>query len=172
MRDSIFETIVGIAVIAIAGFFLMFSLRSTEKGGSGDSYELIAEFMGGVQGVNPGTDVRLKGVKVGVVTDVELNMERLVPVVTFTVANGIKLDEDTIARLTSDGLLGGTHIQLSPGGSDVFLEPGDEIYYTRGNIDFGTVLSEFATGIDGRLKDVAESVDRLGAKVRIEADQE
>ena len=64
MRDSIFETIVGIAVIAIAGFFLMFSLRSTEKGGSGDSYELIAEFMGGVQGVNPGTDVRLKGVKV------------------------------------------------------------------------------------------------------------
>ena len=169
MRDSIFETIVGVAVIAAAALFFMFSLKSADQGASSDSIELTAEFLGGVQGVNPGTDVRIKGVKVGVVTDVELDKERLAPVVTLSVDNEIQLDEDTIARLASDGLLGGVHISLSPGGSDIWLEDGDEILYTRGNIDLGTVLSEFATGLDKRLEDVATGIDRLRAAVKIES---
>lgn len=168
MRDSIFETIVGLAVIAAAAFFLMFSLRAAEQGASANSYELTAEFLGGVQGVNAGTDVRVKGVKVGVVTAVELDKERLAPRVTMSVDKGIQLDEDTIARLSSDGLLGGVHIALSPGGSDVMLEEGDEILYTRGNIDLGTVLGEFATGVDGRLEDIADGLVRLREAVRIE----
>ena len=161
MRESTFETIVGVVVLAIAAFFLMFSLQSTEQGGRGDSYELTAKFTSGVNGITPGTDVRMFGVKVGVVTDVTLDKEQLIPVVTLTVENGIELDEDTIAKVASDGFLGGAHIQLDPGGGYDMIAPGGEILDTRGSLDLGALLGEFATGINTRLTDISDELRNL-----------
>ncbi|ACT59590.1 MlaD family protein [Hirschia baltica] len=158
MRDSLFETIVGIAVVAAAGVFLWFSLQQSEKTAGNGSYELTAQFTGPINGVLQGTDVRLMGVKVGVVTDVELDKARLVPKITMNVAEGIELDEDTTAKIASDGFLSGPHIALLPGSGLAMLEPGDEILYTSGSVELGPLLTEFATSLDGRLKNIAEAI--------------
>lgn len=158
MRDSMFETIVGIAVVAVAGIFLWFSLQQTEKAGGNGSYELSAQFTGPINGISQGTDVRLMGVKVGVVTSVELDKARLVPQITLSVAEGIELDEDTTAKISSDGFLAGPHIALLPGGGFDMLQPGDEILYTSGSVELGPLLTEFATSLDGRLKNIADAI--------------
>ncbi len=158
MRDSIFETIIGAAVVVVAVTFLWFSLQRAEAGGGSGSYELKAQFTGPINGVTPGTDVRLMGVKVGVVTDVTLDKQRLVPVVSLSVENGIELDEDTTAKIASDGFLSGPHLALLPGGGFDMLQPGDEILYTSGSVELGPLLTEFATTIDGRLKDISEAI--------------
>ena len=127
MRDSLFETIVGLGVVLVAAFFLFFSLNSADRGAGGDSYELTARFTGAVNGLATGTDVRLQGVKVGVVTGIELDTTLLAPLVTLNVQKGVELDEDTIARIASDGFLNGPHIALVPGSAEDMLQPGDEI---------------------------------------------
>ena len=72
MRESLFETLVGLAVIVVAGFFLVFSLSQQSGASTGDNYTLVGKF-GRADGVGPGTDVRIAGVKVGAVTSVDVD---------------------------------------------------------------------------------------------------
>lgn len=158
MRDSIFETIIGIAVVAVAAAFFWFSVQQSEQKAGGGNYVLKAQFTGAVNGVSPGIDVRLMGVKVGAVKSVTLDKERLVPIIEFTVENGIELDDQTTAKITSDGFLSGPHLALLPGGGYDMLKAGDEVLYTSGSVELGPLLTEFATRLDGRLEDIAEAI--------------
>jgi len=163
MRDSLFETLVGLGVVVTAVVFLMFSLNSADRGGASDSYSLTARFTGAVNGLATGTDVRLQGVKVGVVTDIELDKKLLAPVVMLSVERDVELDEDTIARIASDGFLNGPHISLVPGSADEMLQPGDEIQYTSGSVELGPLLTEFAQTIDRRLQGIEREIGKVAS---------
>jgi len=75
-RAGIFETIIGVVVVAVAAAFLYYAYnlsgRDIERGG----YALTAVF-GKVDGVAVGAEVRIAGVKVGAVTGNELNNANL-----------------------------------------------------------------------------------------------
>ena len=56
--------------------------------------------------------------------------------------NDVPLPEDTSAKITSEGLLGGSYIALTPGGSETMLEEGDEIMFAQGSIDLIGLVSQ------------------------------
>jgi phospholipid/cholesterol/gamma-HCH transport system substrate-binding protein len=52
----------------------------------------------------------------------------------------IKLPADSTAKITSDGLLGGAHVAIEPGGALTDLKAGGEIPNTQGAVDiFGLI---------------------------------
>jgi phospholipid/cholesterol/gamma-HCH transport system substrate-binding protein len=52
----------------------------------------------------------------------------------------VKLPSDSTAKITSDGLLGGVHVAIAPGGAADNLKPGGEIENTQGAVDlFGLI---------------------------------
>ncbi|MEZ5936659.1 MAG: MlaD family protein [Hyphomonadaceae bacterium] len=157
MRESLFESLVGVVVVAVAAFFLAFSLDQRSEGAPRDSYTLTAVF-NRVDGINVGSDVRLAGTKVGVVTDIQLNPTSFKALVTFTLPNSVtiggetkplRLPDDSSAQILSDGLLGGAYVALLPGGSPDDLEPGGQVEYTNGAVNLLDVLSAFAQGSGG-----------------------
>ncbi|MEX1148355.1 MAG: outer membrane lipid asymmetry maintenance protein MlaD [Sphingomonadales bacterium] len=144
MRHNLVETLMGAVVLLAAGLFVAFAYSKadmrTVKG-----YELTARF-DRIDGLNVGTDVRLSGIKVGTVVGQELDPQSYFAIVRFTVDNAVRVPDDTMAKITSDGLLGGSYLALDPGFSEEMLSPGDEIYETQGAIDLLTLLSRFAGG--------------------------
>ena len=66
----------------------------------------------------------------------------------MSVDKEVKLPEDTFAKITSEGLLGGNYLVLDPGGSDVFLEDGDEIEETQGAVDLLGLIDKFGGDSD------------------------
>ncbi|MEO1101959.1 MAG: MlaD family protein [Pseudomonadota bacterium] len=151
MRESIFETLIGLVVVSVAGVFLWFALASGGDNTAGnDKYELTARF-NNVSGVARGSDVRLAGVKVGVVQAIEADYERAEGVLTLTVDQALELADDTSARISTDGLLGGAYVSLEQGGGfDVIPRDGTgEIVYTRGSVDLLTLFASFASGSGG-----------------------
>ena len=56
------------------------------------------------------------------------------------------LTEDVIASIKTAGLIGDKYIKLSPGGSDVILEPGDTIIETESVLDVEEIISKYAFG--------------------------
>jgi phospholipid/cholesterol/gamma-HCH transport system substrate-binding protein len=143
MRESLFETLVGFAVVAVAGIFLVFSLQQRSEAAPRNSYVLTAKF-NKVDGISPGSDVRMAGVKVGAVTDIKLDPKSYKADVTFTMKNGIQVPDDSTAQIVSDGLLGGAYVGIMVGGSFDYVKPGGQIEFTRGSVDLLTVLSEVA----------------------------
>lgn len=140
------ETILGaiVAVVAV-GFFAFAASQAGQSTGSG--YELTARFHR-VDGVAVGSDVRVAGVKVGVVRAVALDPETFLAKLDFVIDRSVEVPDDSTARIASDGLLGGAYVAIEPGAGDA-LAAGGEIINTQGSIDLLTVLAQAARGMGG-----------------------
>ena len=129
MKRSILETILGGVVIVVAAGFLIFALQATEVGAV-NGITLKARFLK-LGGLEVGSDVRISGVKVGTVTDRQLDTDSFEAIILFTVNTGVRIPTDTQAVVTSEGLLGNKYLRLIPGTAKEFLNGGSEISLTR-----------------------------------------
>jgi phospholipid/cholesterol/gamma-HCH transport system substrate-binding protein len=141
MRRNLIETILGGVVLVVAAFFLIFaynnaSLRSVQ----GNDY--VARF-NRIDGVNPGGEVRLSGIKVGTVKSMAIDPKDFAAVVHLTVDRSVALPADSSAEVASDGLLGGKYLSLVPGGDQKTIPPGGEIRYTQGPINLEQMIGQF-----------------------------
>jgi phospholipid/cholesterol/gamma-HCH transport system substrate-binding protein len=141
------ETILGAAVAVVAVGFFAFAAAQAGQSGNAAGYDLVARFQR-VDGIAVGSDVRVSGVKVGVVRSVELDPETYMARLTLTVSNGVQVLDDSTARIASDGLLGGAYVAIEPAGMDA-LPPGGEIPNTQGSVDLLTLFASFARGQGG-----------------------
>lgn len=142
MRASWAETIMGFAVLACAALMLTYALGVSGLKHSSGTYELTARF-GEAGGIQPGAKVTVSGVKVGSVTDVTIDPKTYLAVMHLSVAQDVKLPSDSTAKITSDGLLGGAHIALTPGGAEDDLKAGGEISNTQGAVDLFGLIGQF-----------------------------
>ncbi len=140
MKDSLVETLVGAAVLVVATMFVIYGYSVTESDSS-DGYVLSAQF-DRVDGLTIGSDVRMSGIKIGTVTALDLDRQSYYANAEFSIGAGIELPDDTSAKITSEGLLGGNYVSLSPGGSEDMLTAGDEILYTQGSVDLIGLVSQ------------------------------
>lgn len=139
--SSKIETLVGAAVISLALGFFFYASKTAGVGGSvSGGYKVIAEF-DNAEGINVGTDVRLAGIKIGTVTGQSLNAENYMARVEMTLDPQISLSDDTAAKVTSEGLLGGKFIAMEPGGSDTKLAEGSMMTLTQGAVDIWSLIS-------------------------------
>lgn len=148
MRESLFETLIGIAVVAVAGFFLVFSLSQRSDASTGDSYELTAKF-DRADGIAPGTDVRVAGVKVGTVKSVTLDQQTYRAEAVLAIRNGVQVPEESAAQVQSDSLLGGSYIHLQISGMPDYMQPGSKFEYTSGSRDIVGLLLDAVSGMGG-----------------------
>ncbi len=146
MKDNLVETLVGATVLVIATLVVLYGY-SVSEADSGDGYVLSAQF-DRVDGLTVGSDVRMSGIKVGTITALTLDTESYYANAKFMITSDVELPEDTSAKVTSEGLLGGNYVSLSPGGSEDMLTEGDEILYTQGSVDLISLVSQalFSTG--------------------------
>ncbi len=133
MDNSFVETLVGGIVIAIAAAFLAYGYSVSDVGRV-SGIEVTAEF-DRVDGLATGSDVRMSGIKIGTVTAQSLNTNNYYAVVTLNLTDEVQLPTDSSAKITSEGLLGGNYVSITPGGSEEMLTNGDEIQFTQGSID-------------------------------------
>lgn len=138
------ETLLGAAVAAVAVGFFAFAAAQAGQNTTGGGYDLKASFQR-VDGVGVGSDVRISGVKVGVVRSVALDPATYNAVLTLTVNNGIEVLDDSTARIATDGLLGGGYVAIEPAGMDP-LPAGGEIPNTQGSIDLLAMFANMGRG--------------------------
>ena len=148
MANSAAETIIGAGVLAVAAGFLVYASQTTDVSVGGGAYELVANFRK-ADGVGVGGDVRLSGVKIGSVRDVSLNQETYQATVVMSVRADVQIPEDSSATVAMDGLLGGAHVAIQPGGAEFMLEPGDEFQFTQGSVNLLDLVGRVVTGGDG-----------------------
>ncbi len=110
-----------------------------------DSYTVNAYFSS-VAGLKQGAVIEMAGVEIGTVDSVSLDMERLLAKVVLRFRGEVILAEDVIASVKTSGIIGDKYITLSPGGSEVRLNPGDTIFNTESAIDIESLVSKYIFG--------------------------
>lgn len=146
MAHNITEVLTGAGVLVVAAGFLAYA---GQVGGVGVGNTGLAPYSASfrsAEGIGIGTDVRLAGVKVGSVTDMRLDPATFRAETRFTVQNDVELPDDSAVVIASEGLLGGSFVEILPGGSPFNLEPGSEIEDTQSSISIVQLLLKFVSG--------------------------
>jgi len=110
-----------------------------------DSYSLYGRFES-IDGLKKGADIEIAGVRVGKVTNISLDPEGQIAVVTMKIQNDVELTDDVIASIKTAGLIGDKYIKLSPGGSDLVLKDGETITETESAVDLEELISKYVFG--------------------------
>jgi len=145
MAENTTEVVIGGSVLAIAAGFLIYAAQATGFQTKGEQYTLLASFRS-AEGISVGTDVRLAGVKVGTVTDLELNPQTYRADATVTLKDNVLVPDDSSISISSEGLLGGNFVEIVPGGSPFNFEAGAEVEDTQGAVSLISLLLKFVSG--------------------------
>jgi len=133
-RSSIIETLVGFIVLVVAGGFAAYAYGRGDFEITQGGYRVNGNF-GRVDGVGVGADVRIAGVKVGSVARQSLDPETYEAKVEMIINENVKIPTDSVAKVTMDGLLGGSYVAIEPGAEFEYMEAGGSFLYTQGSVD-------------------------------------
>ena len=140
MSRNTIETVMGAVVLIVAGVFLWMAYAVTNIQ-SLDGTMISAEF-GGIGGLNVGDDVRISGIKIGKVTETDLNPKTFGATVTLSIDPSISLPTDSAARIAASSLLGGNHVEILPGFEEDMITSGGMIYDTRDPVNLTDLLGK------------------------------
>ena len=108
-----------------------------------DSYPLKARFTNLGQ-LRTSAPVKIGGVMVGNVADIQLDPAKFDSVVTLDIDDRYNdLPADTSAGILTGGLLGESYVGLQPGGDPEALKPGDEIAFTTPAVDLIQMVGKY-----------------------------
>jgi phospholipid/cholesterol/gamma-HCH transport system substrate-binding protein len=146
MKKYTQETVVGIFVVI---GFLAIAYMTVKLGNIGflgeNSYTLYAKF-NKVTGLRVGNPVTMLGLNIGRVQSFKLDQADQLVVVDFEIDRGIKIYDDAIASIKTEGLIGDKFVSIDPGGGGDLLKSGGTITDTESPTDIMDLVSKYAFG--------------------------
>ncbi len=145
MTTRFMEIAVGVFVVigGAALFVLTMNVSNFGSGFSKESYYLTAYFEN-IGGLKVRSAITVSGVRIGQVSDIVFDTERLQAKVTLRVdMDHNYFTSDTAASIYTAGLLGEQYIALEPGAEDDTLSDGDEVEFTQSAVVLEEIISKF-----------------------------
>jgi phospholipid/cholesterol/gamma-HCH transport system substrate-binding protein len=140
MSRNAVETVMGALVLVVAALFLFFAY-TTSQIASVRGYSILAKFSN-AGGLKDGGDVRISGIKVGSVTKETLDPQTFQALVQMSIDPSIKLSTDSVAQITSSGLLGDNFIAIEPGNEDEVIPPGGTLTHTQAAMSLENLIGQ------------------------------
>ncbi|MFO1129775.1 MAG: MlaD family protein [Rickettsiales bacterium] len=144
MKDDIFEAILGVIIIIFCILVLFFFNNKYQSNNInlGNKINIVAEF-NNVEGILVGSEIKISGVKVGIIKDINLNKDNFKVTLTLELFNNFKIPNDSTAAIRTGNLAGGKYIEIIIGSEEEYLKEGDLIPFTQSSIIFEDILSKF-----------------------------
>ena len=141
MKRNTIETVIGAVVLVVAGIFMAFAYVSADLNTRG-GYTVTANF-NKVAGLAVGGDVRMSGIKIGSIVSQELDPKSFLAKVTMNIRDDVELPADSAAAISNESLLGGSFLEIIPGGDPDIIKNGGAIEYTQDPVDIVQLLGKF-----------------------------
>ncbi|MEC7876012.1 MAG: outer membrane lipid asymmetry maintenance protein MlaD [Pseudomonadota bacterium] len=137
------EILVGIFLLIGIIAITFLALRMGDFGLlNSQQYKIKAEFTS-ASGLKKGAHVEIAGVPVGKVTEIMFNPETYLAEVYIALENNIQIPDDSIASIRTAGIIGDKFLKISPGGSNMIIEPNMTITETEPSINLEELISKY-----------------------------
>jgi phospholipid/cholesterol/gamma-HCH transport system substrate-binding protein len=101
--------------------------------------------------------VRISGIKVGSIESATLDPKTFQAIVKLSIEKTVQLPVDSVATITSSGLLGDKFLQLVPGADDKIIEPGGRIRFTQPPVNLEALLGQYVFSTSSTSKPAADA---------------
>jgi phospholipid/cholesterol/gamma-HCH transport system substrate-binding protein len=146
MKKINFDLIVGLFVVMGFMSFVYVSLQLGEFSvfSTGKTYSVQADFEN-VSGLKRGALIEMSGVSIGKIEAIRLAEDDRARVV-LQLDSKIKITDDAIASVKTQGIIGDKYVKITPGGSDDLLADGGWITETESAVDIEDLVSKYIFG--------------------------
>ena len=110
-----------------------------------NAYSLFARFTT-VSGLRVGSPVNMLGIEVGRVGRLTMDQKDRKAAVEVQIKQGIRVYDDAIATIKTEGLIGDSYLGIDPGGGGELLKPGGTITETQPALDIADLIGKYAFG--------------------------
>ncbi len=167
MNSTREQALVGLFVLVAAGLLIgTVAAVSGAFSKGGIAHNSFFKFAGGI---TPGATVRYAGVKAGKVTDVRVDPQDSTRVeIKFSVAPGIPVKTDSVAKITALGALDENFLEVSAGTRDATLAPPGSVINsaeTLGIADLGDLIGELVPVAHETLESLNQRLGELKVTV-------
>ena len=143
---------IGSGLFILLGFaaltYLATQTTSIANYSQGPSYSIKARFTN-VGQLKLRAPVKIAGVRVGTVSDVKLEPDKLDALVTLSIDKRFdKIPDDSAAAVFTSGLLGDQYVAIQPGGSPDVFKDGDEVVLTQSSMQLEELIGKYLVGGD------------------------
>lgn len=143
MKNINLELVTGIFVIIGV---LCFTYLAVNLGGVSfneqPTYTLTARFTS-ISGLREGAIVDAAGVRVGTVSSIDFDPDNYEAIVQLEINQDVPVQEDAIAAVRTQGIIGEKYIKIIPGGFPELLSDGMEITDTEDAISLEELVSRY-----------------------------
>ena len=141
---------IGTGAFIVLGFaalgYLATQTTSLANYRQGASYDIKARFTN-VGQLKLRAPVKVAGVRIGSVSEVKLETDKLDALVTMSIDKHFdKIPDDSAASIFTSGLLGDQYVALNPGGSPDVLKNGDEVVLTQSSMQLEELIGKYLVG--------------------------
>lgn len=154
VRERHVEILVGIFILlgTLALCFLAIRASGLGTAMASHGYRVTATF-DNVGDLKIRAPVTIAGVRIGEVTNIQLNTNNFKAIVTFQIdKNQNQLPTDTSASIFTQGLLGSNYISLNPGFDETMLKEGDQIINTHPALVLENLIGQFLFKVNSDAK--------------------
>jgi len=141
---------IGTGLFILLGFsalaYLATQTTSLANYRQGSSYELKARFTN-IGQLKLRAPVKIAGVRIGTVSDIKLEPDKLDALVTLSLDQRFSaIPDDSAAAVFTSGLLGDQYVALQPGGSPENFKSGDEVVLTQSSMQLEELIGKYLVG--------------------------
>ncbi|MDT8399679.1 MAG: outer membrane lipid asymmetry maintenance protein MlaD [Pseudomonadales bacterium] len=110
--------------------------------GKPPGYTLSARFTS-ISGLRQGAVVEGAGVRIGTVSAISFDPESFEALVELRINAGVPIQEDAIAAIRTQGIIGEKYVKIVPGGFEELLTDGMEIHDTESAVSLEELVSKY-----------------------------
>jgi phospholipid/cholesterol/gamma-HCH transport system substrate-binding protein len=141
MKKINIETGVGFLLIVGLICLTYLSVKLGDVQIFGSKQYLVKARFANISGLKEGAVVEIAGVEVGKVT--KIHLDDYEALVELSINPEIKLHEDSIASIRTQGIIGDKYIKIMPGGSDEHINAGGMLTDTESSIELEELVSKY-----------------------------
>ncbi len=125
------EFVLGLLILIISITSIFYFSSKTNLFNKIETFQINSSFFD-IGNTNIGNDVKINGVKVGEVVNIKLDQETYMAIITSSVDTSIEIPDDSVFKISNNGFIGSSYIEIQLGNSEDLLKNND---YSVNNID-------------------------------------
>ncbi len=125
------EFALGLLILIISVVSILFYIFKIDLFKKNEIFQINSSFFD-IGSINIGNDVKIMGVKVGEVSNISLDQDSYMAIITSSLYEYIKIPNDSVFKISNNGFIGSPYIEIKLGNSKELLKNND---YTIDNVD-------------------------------------
>ena len=125
------EFAIGLFILIFSIFFIFYFFSKLNLFNKIETLQINSSFFE-IGNTSIGNDVKINGVKVGEISNIELDMENYMAIITSSFEKNVKIPADSTFKISNNGFIGSSYIEIKLGNSEKMLKNND---YSVNNID-------------------------------------